>query len=137
MTETPDLNKTKVFKKGTWNALNALIPEGGHCLPNSITGQRLLWKNAQKNDKKKKISEIMNKAIPQRNPNSTIGVWRPWKTASREISRHHWIIIIQIIIKAIKNKETLLVWNHLANPNVSIKAPPPLIIGQGDSSTRW
>ena len=47
------------------------MPAGGHKLPTSIVGVKLLWKNAQKKDKKKKTSDTINNAIPQRNPNST------------------------------------------------------------------
>ena len=42
------------------------MPYGGHIEPTSILGDKLLWKNAQKNLKKKKISETINKIIPQR-----------------------------------------------------------------------
>jgi hypothetical protein len=48
--------------------LNGIILNGGHIDPISILGDKLLWKKAQKKDKKKKISETMNKIIPHRNP---------------------------------------------------------------------
>jgi hypothetical protein len=63
-----------VFNKGTPNGLKAKIPAGGHSFPSSIFTARLLWKKAQKKLKKKNTSEIINKIIPQRNPNSTIEV---------------------------------------------------------------
>jgi hypothetical protein len=62
---------------------------GGHIFPNSIVGDNLLWKKAQKKLIKKKISEIINKIIPHRNPNVTFIVCNPWNVPSREISRHH------------------------------------------------
>lgn len=57
-----------VFNKGTENALKGEIPLGGQILPSSILTERLEWKNAQKNEKKKQISETINKAIPHRIP---------------------------------------------------------------------
>lgn len=50
---------------------------GGHVDPSSIVGDRLLWKNAQKNDAKNSTSEMMNRIIPHRNPLVTIFVWSP------------------------------------------------------------
>jgi hypothetical protein len=60
-----------VFSRGICNGLKGVIPAGGHIAPNSVVGERLLWKKAQKNDKKKKTSETMNKIIPHRNPRVT------------------------------------------------------------------
>jgi len=45
-----------------------LIPTGGQEHPNSGEGDNLLWKNAQKKDKKNITSETMNKIIPIRSP---------------------------------------------------------------------
>jgi len=50
---------------------------GGHIDPNSIVGDSLLWKNAQKNDAKNNTSEIMNRIIPHRSPFVTIFVCSP------------------------------------------------------------
>lgn len=44
------------------------MPVGGHAHPNSGVGDRLLWKNAQKNAKKNRTSEVINKIIPHRSP---------------------------------------------------------------------
>ncbi|OXA49317.1 Fatty acid desaturase 2 [Folsomia candida] len=44
---------------------------------NAEEGARLLWKNAQKNEKKNNTSDVINKIIPQRNPLATIEVWSP------------------------------------------------------------
>jgi hypothetical protein len=48
-----------------------VIPAGGHIAPNSVVGERLLWKKAQKKEIKKKISETINKIIPHRKPRVT------------------------------------------------------------------
>ena len=49
MTLIPDEISTIVFNNGTWKGLKTLIPKGGHTAPTSILGDKLLWKNAQKN----------------------------------------------------------------------------------------
>jgi hypothetical protein len=57
-----------VFKNGKFQVCKTLIPTGGQILPIKIEGVILLWKKAQKNAKKNKISEIINKPIPKRKP---------------------------------------------------------------------
>ena len=137
MTLIPDEINTIVFNKGTWNGLNTLIPKGGQIEPTSILGERLLWKKAQKNLTKKKISDTINKAIPHRNPNSTIEVWSPWIAPSRLISRHHWIITnIKTNIPK-KNKIIELKWNQDTIPVVKYNPPIAPNNGHGDSSTIW
>jgi hypothetical protein len=74
VTLTPEDKRTTVLSNGTPNGLNAKIPTGGHSFPSSTLTASLLWKKAQKNLRKKKISETINKIIPQRRPNSTIEV---------------------------------------------------------------
>ena len=126
-----------MFNKGTWNGLKTLIPKGGQIDPTSILGDKLLWKKAQKNLTKKKISETINNAIPHRNPNSTIEVCNPWIVPSRLISRHHWIITnIKTNIPK-KNNIIEFIWNHDTIPVVKYKPPTAPNIGQGDSSTIW
>ena len=126
-----------MFNNGTWNGLKTLMPKGGQTDPTSIFGDNLLWKNAQKNLTKKKISDTINKAIPHRNPNSTIEVWRPWIAPSRLISRHHWIITnINIIIPNV-NKIIEFKWNQETIPVVRYKPPTAPNNGHGDSSTIW
>lgn len=83
---------------------------GGHKLPISILGDRLLWKKAQKKEIKKKTSDKIKNNIPNFNPFSTHFVWNPWKEASREISRHHWNEEIKIIKIAIKIKVEFKLW---------------------------
>lgn len=105
--EIPEEIKIVVFNKGISKGLKGEILQGGQIDPISILGDSLLWKNAQKKEIKKKISEIINKIMPSFNPQITIDVWFPWKEASREISRHHWymeIIIIDNDMKVITEK---------------------------------
>ena len=73
----PDDKRMQVFSKGTSKGLIAKIPTGGHTAPTSILGLNDEWKNAQKKDKKKKISEPMNSNIPNRKPLSTFEVCFP------------------------------------------------------------
>ena len=77
VTVKPEVSKIKVFIRGTPKGLNLLIPIGGHWQPSSILGDKLLWKKAQKKEKKNITSEIINNTIPQRNPKTTASVWRP------------------------------------------------------------
>lgn len=137
VTVRPEVNKINVFKRGICMGLNVSIPLGGQINPNSIVGANLLWKNPQKNDRKKNTSEVMNKIIPQRRPIVTVNVCNPWNVPSREISRHHWYIIIKVISIPNKNKELLNIWNHLIIPIIEIMAPKAPIKGHGLTSTKW
>lgn len=53
-----------VFRSGTSIGFRGLIPTGGHWPPSSGVGARLEWKNAQKNPRKKKASDVMNRIMP-------------------------------------------------------------------------
>ena len=66
-----------VFNRGIWKGLKGLIPWGGQRDPNSMAGDRLLWKKAQKKDKKKSTSDVINRIIPHRNPTPTFQVCSP------------------------------------------------------------
>jgi len=66
-----------VFKRGIAKGLIGSIPVGGHEHPISGVGANLLWKKAQKKEKKNITSEAMNKIIPQRIPRCTGDVWWP------------------------------------------------------------
>ena len=48
---------------------------GGHTPPINIDGAKLLWKNAQKNEKKNIISDKINKITLKVNPRCTALVW--------------------------------------------------------------
>jgi hypothetical protein len=89
VTLTPEETKIIVLRRGTPKGLKGKIPSYGQTPPTSIEGDNLTWKYAQKNLKKKKISETINNIIPDRNPSSTIALCKPWNVPSREISRHH------------------------------------------------
>jgi hypothetical protein len=86
---TPDESNRIVFNKGILIGLKEIIEEGGQDWPNSIVGEILLWKKAQKKDTKNNTSEAMNKTIPVFNPFMTKLEWFPWVVPSRWISRHH------------------------------------------------
>lgn len=64
----PEESKIRVFNKGTWVALKGMMPIGGQRSPTSRVGDRLLWKKAQKKEKKKRTSEAINRIIPHRRP---------------------------------------------------------------------
>lgn len=88
-TEIPEEIKMVVLSNGISNGLKGIILWGGQILPNSMLGDNILWKNAQKNEIKKKISETIKRIIPSFNPQITLEVWLPWSDASRDTSRHH------------------------------------------------
>jgi len=68
VTVTPDASNTAVFRSGTLNGLRGYTPDGGQQHPSSGVGDKLLWKNAQKNAKKNNTSDVINKIIPHRSP---------------------------------------------------------------------
>lgn len=98
--EIPEEIRIVVFKRGISKGLKGEIFLGGHIEPISMFGDSLLWKKAQKKDRKKKISEIIKRIIPNFRPHTTYEVWFPCKEASREISRHHWNRVKIRMIKA-------------------------------------
>jgi hypothetical protein len=101
VTVTPDARRTAVLRRGIENALIGEIPVGGHVQPSSGTGDNLLWKKAQKNAKKNRTSDEINRAIPHRRPFVTLEVWCPMKVLSRITSRHQRIIVITTTRSAI------------------------------------
>lgn len=137
VTVTPDLRRIIVLSSGTWNGLKIKIPWGGQNNPNSNVGFNLLWKKAQKNEKKNKTSDVINKIIPHFIPSVTFRVWNPWKVASRVISRHHWYLDRIIVIKPNIKRFIVDKWNHFTKPDVIIIAPKDAVKGQGLFSTRW
>ena len=78
VTVTPDESRITVFNKGTPQGSRVSIPRGGHLFPSLMSGDSLIWKNAQKNAKKKHTSEMINKTIPNFKPRTTTTVWYPW-----------------------------------------------------------
>lgn len=126
-----------MFRRGTLNGFSGLIPIGGQQQPSSGVGDSLLWKNAQKNAKKNRTSDVINKIIPHRKPVVTYEVWWPIKVPSRITSRHHWTIEIMINKIDARRHQIPYPWNHLAKPTARVNAPIDDVIGQGLSSTRW
>lgn len=57
-----------MLRRGICIGSNVKIPFGGQIIPISIVGDKLLWKNPQKNEIKKNTSEIINKIIPNLSP---------------------------------------------------------------------
>lgn len=133
----PDLKRIMVFKRGTWLGLKGEIPMGGHCDPSSGAGLSLMWKNAQKNDKKKNTSEIINRIMPHRRPLAVNIECRPWKELSRAMSRHHWKEMSVIIISLKIRRIGLEVCIHFVRPVVSIRDPRAAEMGHGLWSTMW
>jgi hypothetical protein len=86
--------------------LNGWIPVGGQVDPtsSSVVGDGLVWKNAQKNETKNKISETMNRIIPHCRPFVTIFVCNPWNIPSWVTSRHHWIIVNTVMIAPVPSR---------------------------------
>lgn len=137
VTVTPDASRTAVFNKGTLKGLMGSIPVGGHLQPISGVGASLLWKNAQKNAKKNKTSDAINKIIPHRSPLVTYDVWCPMNTPSRITSRHHWIIVRITIDRPISMHTDTCRWNQSVKPIVKARAPIEPVSGHGLNSTRW
>jgi len=131
VTVTPDERSTIVFSRGIWNGLKGVTPMGGQRRPISTLGDSLLWKNAQKNDKKKKISDTINKIIPHFIPVTTLNVCSPWNVLSRETSRHHWYDVIIKINNPKSINSICREWNHFTNPDVRVRAPIEAVIGHG------
>jgi N-glycosylase/DNA lyase len=57
-----------VFKNGRPQGFIGSIPKGGHIPPIHIDGDKALWKNAQKKEKKNITSDTINNFIPSFNP---------------------------------------------------------------------
>lgn len=131
VTAIPEDNKIIVFNKGILKGLNLSIPRGGQQRPNSIVEDKLEWKKAQKKEIKKKISDTINKIIPNFKPTRTFFVCSPWNVLSRATSRHHWNIVNKITIKPIIIKNFLLFkwYSFTTLTNVSM-APIAPVRGQ-------
>ena len=64
VTVNPDVSKTMVFSRGISNGSSGLIPLGGHWRPRGCDGLRLKKKKVQKNPKKNRTSDVINRIIP-------------------------------------------------------------------------
>jgi hypothetical protein len=79
---TPEDNRIIVLSKGIEKGFKVITPKGGQLIPISTAGERLEWKNAQKNEKKNNTSDVINNKKPIFNPVNTILVWSPSKLDS-------------------------------------------------------
>lgn len=120
-----------MFNKGIINGLKISIPVGGHFIPNSIIWVNLKWKNLQKKETKNKTSEVINSNIPIFIPINTLKEWSPCNVLSREISRHHWYIIIKVIKIDKNNIKNFFWWNIVTALINKIIVLNDLIKGQG------
>ena len=89
VTVAPELNRTAVFKRGTPKGFKACTPLGGHITPISIEGDKLLWKKAQKKEKKNKTSDTINSIKPIFRPLTVATVWKPKNVLSLTTSFNH------------------------------------------------
>jgi len=80
---TPEDKRRIVFNRGILIGLKGWMKEGGQFCPSSIVGESLLWKKAQKNETKNRISDAMNRIIPVFSPSVTFLGWAPCIEASR------------------------------------------------------
>lgn len=135
--DTPDDNKMIVFNKGILNWLNGVTLLGGHLKPSVVSGESLEWKKAQKKERKKKISEVINKIIPHFMFLETLKEWHPWNVLSRIISRHHWIVVKIIRVSPIIDRRKEWKWNHSIKPIVKNNDAKALKIGHGLILTKW
>jgi hypothetical protein len=77
VTTTPEDNNITVFNRGKAIASKTWMSLGGQVIPINTPGERLKWKNAQKNAKKNIISEVINSNIPDNTFCWTLKVWWP------------------------------------------------------------
>lgn len=134
----PDLRRIIVFINGILIGLNDLIPLHGQFCPIKISGERHEWKKAQKKDKKKNTSDVMNRIIPILSPERTSFVCIPSKVDSRTTSRHHLHEIRTNKIRLMKN----IVFDKcplkfLAVEKTVLKSWKEVKIGHGLRVTKW
>jgi len=86
--DTPEDKSSNVLSNGILIGLNGIISCGGQYIPNSMLGEMLLWKKAQKNEVKNKISETINNSIPTCNPTVTCLLWFPCSIVSEKTFFH-------------------------------------------------
>ena len=132
-----DLIKRTVFKRGTLAGSKTKTLTGGHLYLVSATTLKLEWKNAQKNPKKNKTSELINQSIAIFKLDWTHSVWNLPKQASRLTSRHQNLVtkIKLITLATILTIEAECIKSHKleSKRNLDIAAK----IGQGEASTKW
>lgn len=139
VTVTPDDNKIIVFNKGNSKGFIDCIPIGGQFAPNSIVGDKALWKNAQKIAKKNKASDTIKSATPIFKPLCTAKVWLPRYVPSDITSLNHKLIEYITLIK--DNNTIASFWNIRWNVNAALKVvfnnATLVFKGQGLGDTKW
>lgn len=85
----PEVNKIRVFNRGTEKGSMASKPCGGQEFPDSGVGEKENVKNPQKKERKKRTSDEMNHPIDHFILFSTSLVCLPERVPSRTISRPH------------------------------------------------
>lgn len=136
VTVTPEDSSTTVFSRGIPHGESGDTPRGGQTAPISMLGLSLLWKKAQKKEKKKRTSETIKKTTPKRIPLLRGVEWNPWKVASRITSRHQLIIVIPTNRRPTKIPNIEENLNQKANPAAKQKAPSLPVIGHGEGLTK-
>jgi hypothetical protein len=86
----PLLKRIAVFTRGILFGFIVIKKRGGQTPPDSIDGEKVEWKKAQKKLEKKNTSLIMNIIIPIFNPSTTILLWLPL-LRSRPTIDHQWL----------------------------------------------
>jgi len=138
VTVAPELRRKNVLVKGIPEVWIVWTASGGHTPPKLKTGDKLEWKNAQKNAKKNIISDTMNKIIPNRKPLWTGAVCCSSNVASLTISRHQVYITYNKTEKPINAScpppKNLFIYNTV--PKVIKNAPKDATNGHGLGSTK-
>lgn len=102
VTDKPLESKITVLSNGTEYTERAVIPFGGHTIPNSTEGDKEASKKAQKKETKKKTSDKIKNSILTRSLSSNLWLWKPI-ILSRCTSFHQRNIIKTKTKKGIKN----------------------------------
>lgn len=128
-----------MFNKGIAFQDNGCIAAGGQTPPINIEGDKLKWKNAQKNEKKNITSEVINNAIANNIFCCTLKVWWPSKVASVTISENHKYRLKDNKIKLnIRwNPPFTKKWKYDTILKVKDNADTAVNNGQGLGSTKW
>lgn len=136
VTVTPLANKIEVLRRGTWKGSTDKTWWGGQIEPNSKPGFNLLWKKAQNQAEKNKISLKINKIMPHLRPSRTSKLWNP-VSLSRETSRHQVKLVKNTTKKKINKKKLFLVLKKINKFKIIVKTIKETKIGQGLRDTKW
>lgn len=127
----PDVIKIIVFNNGILKGSKIWILVGGQVIPKSKVGDKLEWKNLQKNEIKNNSSELIKRIIPHFIPIITWLVWNPWKVLSRITSRHQVYMVNKIINIPSNISIIFFKCNHLIEPVNITAIPIDAVIGHG------